>query len=245
MWQKGETKGKGKDRKGKYHWAQDSWGKGTGKSKDKRGKNVDKKSFVRCWVYNQFGHHCDDCPIGGRPDNWQPQYSWSGAAEDKESAATASSKAKAKAKASLAPLRTSSIRKLQFKRRAGARNMHNKSGMKENNSTNLHGRERSHKVVNSGLQGLQDDSSHNAGWQDSGWIGGSVDIGTVSQSDERESQWYMVRSTITASERVQRRARSNNSGPWKSCPCHDGRSRHQEDTEMQCHRSWQTPGQRS
>ena len=30
--------------------------------------------------------------------------------------------------------------------------MHNKSGMKENNSTNLHGRERSHKVVNSGLQ---------------------------------------------------------------------------------------------
>ena len=124
VWQKGETKGKSKDRKGKDHWAQDSWGKGKGKSKDKRGKNVDKKSFVRCWVYNQFGHHCDDFPIGGRPDNWQPQCSWSGAAEEKESAATASSKAKAKAKAktakaSLAPLRTSSIRKLQFERRAG------------------------------------------------------------------------------------------------------------------------------
>ena len=42
--------------------------------------------------------------------------------------------------------------------------------------------------------GLQDDSSHNVGWQDSGWIGGSADIGTVSQSDERESPWYMVRS---------------------------------------------------
>ena len=64
VWQKGETKGKGKERKGKDHWVQDSWRKGKDKSKDKGGKNVDKKSFVRCWVYNQFGHHCEDCPSG-------------------------------------------------------------------------------------------------------------------------------------------------------------------------------------